>query len=517
MSSSGRPSSSGAQLSAQKSTLSHPHGPFQLSQTDYSPALDPTSSLHDDVVRRRTYAASAHPLDQSPRTRHRNSNLPSSFEFPQVENGHTQVNSHSRRMSTQNVSYGRTTQPMRPSNLSHAAHHVKYASSPFPDQPQQVADSESTASTTAPSTVWDELDDIKSRIRKLELTGKLPPSSNAAMSNSYGERPTTATTTMTNVSTSPKRRHLGAPSPETSALVAPDVSDLHPLLHTAFARAKTTLNDGVNEALEATILDALTLASMMKSQEVQGTSVNGVDRRLRGKIDNICRNLMDLCVTLADDRPYSKETSPSAIPPTFQNSSPPVMRDISPDLRFQRANSEDPELRSSSRVMSRLEARRASLQASSLGHMQRDSSQEPPTPLASKLDRTTSALRRREGEGPTAVAKRPLSRANIEGGQNRSSVPSRFSREYVSNHPLPSHPHRSPSVQSSIPPRKSYFSTAFYSPNTPEHVQSGSRRRLEETTPPSSSEGARLIEARQRRLASLEKSTEIAQNRTSMG
>lgn len=65
---------------------------------------------------------------------------------------------------------------------------------------------ESTMSTTAPSTVWDELDDLKSRIRKLELTGKLPSSSAAAMSSMAGERPRTATTTVTTVSSSPKHK-----------------------------------------------------------------------------------------------------------------------------------------------------------------------------------------------------------------------------------------------------------------------------------------------------------------------
>ncbi len=37
-----------------------------------------------------------------------------------------------------------------------------------------VEGTESSASTAAPSTVWDELDDLKSRIHRLELTGKIP-------------------------------------------------------------------------------------------------------------------------------------------------------------------------------------------------------------------------------------------------------------------------------------------------------------------------------------------------------
>ncbi|KAJ0292443.1 hypothetical protein CBS470a_002748 [Colletotrichum nupharicola] len=53
-----------------------------------------------------------------------------------------------------------------------------------------------TASTTEPSTVWDELDDLKSRIHRLEMTGKLPKISGAVMSRTSDERPPTATNTV---------------------------------------------------------------------------------------------------------------------------------------------------------------------------------------------------------------------------------------------------------------------------------------------------------------------------------
>jgi hypothetical protein len=46
---------------------------------------------------------------------------------------------------------------------------------------RSAAESDSVDSQTAPSTVWDELDDLKSRIKKLELTGKIPPTSSAAL------------------------------------------------------------------------------------------------------------------------------------------------------------------------------------------------------------------------------------------------------------------------------------------------------------------------------------------------
>ena len=197
--------------------------------------------------------------------------------------------------------------------------------------------------------------------------------------------------------------------------------------------------------------------------------------------------------------------------PASRNGTPPTQRtEAALDPRFSRAVSEDPELRSSSRVMSRLEARRTSLLGSGSGFSPGEPSQGPATPtqsvitpLASKLDRTSSVLRRRtdEEESKTA-ARRPPSRATTELGQMRPSPQTRISREYVSNHPLPNYPQRSPSVQSGLPTRKSYF-TSSNSPVTPSNVLPGNRRYLPGSTPPSSSDSARLAEARQRRLASL--------------
>jgi len=82
-----------------------------------------------------------------------------------------------------------------------------------PETPRAAEGTESTVSTTAPSTVWDELEDLKSRIHRLELTGKLPATSGAAMSHASNERPATATTTVTTMSSSPKRGRGNSISP----------------------------------------------------------------------------------------------------------------------------------------------------------------------------------------------------------------------------------------------------------------------------------------------------------------
>ncbi|KAM5441271.1 hypothetical protein MferCBS31731_003700 [Microsporum ferrugineum] len=172
---------------------------------------------------------------------------------------------------------------------------------------------ESTLSTTAPSTVWDELDDLKSRIRKLELTGKLPASSAAAMSSMAGERPRTATTTVTTISSSPKHKQKASPPPvpppipmDTDPTVT--ASQVHPLLHTALAKAKPVLNHEVYQALEATAMDAINLSTALTSNMPHTSSMSVVtsastpDRALRRKADSVCRGLTELCLALSEDK-----------------------------------------------------------------------------------------------------------------------------------------------------------------------------------------------------------------------
>src|SRR2546423_2029168 len=102
---------------------------------------------------------------------------------------------------------------------------------------------DSTISTTAPSTVWDELDDLKSRIKKLELTGKLPSSSAAARSSATGERHRTATTNATTLSTSPKHAKASTSPPDSAIDGVP--STVHPLLHEALNKARSAVSQEV--------------------------------------------------------------------------------------------------------------------------------------------------------------------------------------------------------------------------------------------------------------------------------
>ncbi|GAO13256.1 hypothetical protein UVI_02026020 [Ustilaginoidea virens] len=187
---------------------------------------------------------------------------------------------------------------------------------------------ESTASTTAPSTVWDELDDLKSRIHRLELTGKLPSTSGAAVSRLSDDRPATATTTVTTMSLSPKRQAAGQAT-EVSSTTACQ-KEAHPLLHAALFKSKPFLSPEVHQALESAANDAMALSSMMGAPGQPGpmsgaASTIGApgtltDRQLRRKADSVCRSLTELCVALGDG--LAQSNAPSTLPVMAQHDGP---------------------------------------------------------------------------------------------------------------------------------------------------------------------------------------------------
>ena len=495
-------------------------------------------SFRDSSNKSRIYAASAHPLDQRPRS----SNIRTSLggltrdDIAQDRSPGLPLGS-GRRRAIRDPSPGPVGLGYKQSNLSYTPN-GHYGSSYFSGHQHQGREAdedpqtphaegtESTVSTTAPSTVWDELEDMKSRIRKLEITGILPASSNAAMSNTARERPPTATTTMTTNSLSPKRRHMNSISPEASTVKAPEIANLHPLLHAALSKTKSAINANLYRALEATATDALGLAAMAGNANAQnvsprtasfaGTS-NVIDRRLRRKADNMCRSLTELCIALSEES-QETESAVGKIRPSSKDASIAAQRNATTvqDLMSVRAASDEPQYRSSSRVMDRLEARRASLALGSSPLNRQESPQEAPTPVqavspgSGRLDRVSLGIHRSrasEDQRDIISSRRPLSRASTEIGHVRHSPQTKTSREYTSQHPMPN-PQRSPSVQSSLPVRKSYFPSASQSPITP-NMQLGNRRYLERSTPPSSADSSRLAEARQRRIASLSQHTSV--------
>jgi hypothetical protein len=206
-----------------------------------------------------------------------------------------------------------------------------------PDGPQPtssetnhgVEGTESSSSTAAASTVWDELDDLKSRIHRLERTGKMPSTSGGGMSRSSDERPRTATTNATTVSASPKRgsgpgsSHTGANS--NSSSMAP--RETQPLLLSALSKTKNLVNPDVFSAIESAATDAMTLSSLIgaigqpgpissSASTIGGYNGSVTDRQLRKKADSICRSLTELCLALADPAGQKKEPRPTMV--TFE-------------------------------------------------------------------------------------------------------------------------------------------------------------------------------------------------------
>jgi hypothetical protein len=372
---------------------------------------------------------------------------------------------------------------------------------PIPETTRAAEGTESTASTTAPSTVWDELEDLKSRIHRLELTGKLPATSGAAMSRAAHERPPTATTTTnTTMSTSPKQRGQGnsaSPTEFSNRQLQPN--ELHPLLHSALAKSKSLLTPEIFNALEATVNDALTIAAMMgmsgqpgpmssAHSTIDGPSSGVSDRQVRRKADSMCRSLTELCLALSDER---MEHSPSetlhGVRPrsSGRDSELRPSIEISTVLPRQPMNSDITRVKSSPRALSRLEERRSSL----LNTSTLPSPRYAPSDIGNNSQsvmggrRTSLLIRSRRGntEEPEedAARFRAPSRAITEVGRFRNTQ-----REYVPEEPLLD---RTPPALSSLPVRRNGHLATSSLPNTgPSAAQSTTgtaRRYLERSTP----------------------------------
>lgn len=274
------------------------------------------ASVHpgDDLYRSRTTSAALRPSPLTPRSL--------AFQDPGSDNP-----IHSRRRSS--ITDQNSTPPVRTSTYksgSGQAHGKSYNSSPLvrsfdlqghhhQDGGHGLEGTESTASTTAPSTVWDELDDLKSRINRLELTGKLPSTSAAAVSRLSDERPPTATTTVTTMSSSPKRSGGGAQQNDTTSTTSSQ-KEAYPILHSALSKSKPFLSQDIYRALEAAANDAMALSSMMGQPGQPGPISSGAsaigsgatvtDRQLRRKADSVCRSLTELCVALGEDVAHAR-------------------------------------------------------------------------------------------------------------------------------------------------------------------------------------------------------------------
>ncbi|CBY00682.1 predicted protein [Plenodomus lingam JN3] len=315
---------------------------------------------------------------------------------------------------------------------------------------------ESHGSTGPAASVWDELDELKTRIRKIELGGKIPATSGAAVTQAMADRPRTANTSATTVSSSPNQQRKSNVSPpeSTTNTQTPSTNRTHPLLRDALAKARQHISPAVYRVLEATATEALTLAEMTGSAGPQGTlhsassilgGSNVSDRQVRRKADNICRSLTELCIAMTEN----KSTLPS---PAMRASAAAMSRRPSVQM-----NGDSPTIRQSiepesnslpgvspSRALSRIEARRSSMLVSGTNGSYRESSQDlqDERQNPSRLQRAGTSLHRSRGsidEEDEEETMRAPSRALTDFRNIRSSEKNRFSgaRQYTSREPMP--------------------------------------------------------------------------------
>jgi len=372
-------------------------------------------------------------------------------------------------------------------------------------------DSGSVVSTSAASTVWDELEDLKSRIKRLEFTGKLPPSNGmSGFSGSSGERPRTGTTTVTTISSSPRHKLQNDASEHSNDS---PLSATHPLLHSALNKSKTVLPPDIVKALEAVAADTLSLAQYVGSTGSPNTSgvsaaMNNADRgiatdrQVRRKVDSMCRSLTELCIALSDGRmPLEDDQSLQVIHQhqlhtPFQSPIPisradPIERAStaldyrSPAYIGARLDREGNGTPNSASKYDRYSTRRASIQHQSpAGLLSRAEASPSPAPVPHhrignrnsmilRQQRGASNVNNDNGVGDTSVDIdtsapyfRAPSRASTDlGGANHIQRPSAlYSSEFVPSSTLNNHNNNSTN-QTPLSPRLSHLSPTVNMPH----------------------------------------------------
>jgi hypothetical protein len=356
----------------------------------------------------------------------------------------------------------------RPSNLGHYSSSRDDTRTPQPETTPREALSqpdgtESHASTGPAVSVWDELDELKTRIRRIEMGGKIPATSGAIMAQASAERPRTANTSATTVSSSPNQTRKSNPSPSESTVDAPTNHRAHPLLREALVKARQHISPTVYRILDATASEALTLAEMTGSAGPQGTlhsassilgGANVSDRQVRRKADNICRSLTELCIAMCDTK--SALGSPAVRSSTATISRRPSVQinGDSPTVRQSVEPESNPSNISPSRALHRIEARRSSMLYNGSG-TPRESSQEPydqDRQFSSRLSRAGTSLQRNHqgmDDDDEEQNFRAPSRAMTDFRSLRPTQQARLAaRQYTSREPMPEL-QSPPSLQSS--------------------------------------------------------------------
>lgn len=411
--------------------------------------------------------------------------LPSPQSPSVAPHGYSNLLNSERRTSFNETHHAPSrSQQLRPSRLAQLTRNDSDYSSPAASVVGRAANlraeypldgAESTVSA-APSVMWDELAELRSRIQRIEAGERSSVSrTTATASNGSQERPRTASTAITTMSSSPKHAQKGSNIASTSTTtVKPTEHVSHPMLHQSLARCKDLMTAQLYRSLEALTKDALDLSALAggELQQNPGASmVNGglTDRQLRRKADNVCRSLTDLCIALYEDRTTQVASMQQARGGRRMSvdllSRAPTLSATANGPVFERQNSQDsdsdPPRNSPSRALERVKQRRAStmaLQAFDEEQQYADeqrNSLSPPLPPQSRASRLSAVLRQQPPrrfanenlDVPHDGINRPPSRAFTELGSTLKHRANRLSgnysalrtpdREYTSQHPLP--------------------------------------------------------------------------------
>lgn len=306
-------------------------------------------------------------------------------------------------------------------------------------------------------------------MKHLELGGSAVKSRQNGNIVDINERPRTGTTQTT--ASTRRSSHTEFVSPTTTKITAPDAADLHPLLQPALAKAKNVVARGVYSALENTASDALQMAVLARAdfsdmQSAAGSTVDGTgfsQRRMQKKADNLCRDLTELCIALCE------ANNGSGSPLDSKAAYRPGSRDLNGDaMSVADTNSPLTSFEERRRLADRVE-RLSSRYGSGASRIadRRDFSQS--TVLANRINGRHASIAESSPQSPWAGAglnraattsshSRPATRdssaneqspdrdatlrgpirSNTDAQRSRPTHSSRGSREYTSQHPLPS-------------------------------------------------------------------------------
>lgn len=173
---------------------------------------------------------------------------------------------------------------------------------------QSILDSGASMISAAPSAVFDELDELKRRIQRLELGPAMSssPHSPGFRISPHGRSKERARARR--VENGPMNMVYTTPDTQRSPI---SPSNGHPLLRDSLRRLKSSQIDSeLLKHLEMAISDALVLASQ------------ATDRLIHTRADSLCRSLTEICLLFADHPETGHRDELSGVRQEYRSSSP---------------------------------------------------------------------------------------------------------------------------------------------------------------------------------------------------